>query len=321
MPDADHNLRTTLAMKTFLFVIILLGLTSRLAAHPGSGIAVDGSGRVYFTAGAMIVMIETNGTARTIVHDKTHEKFYQLHHIQRAPDGGLLTASDLGNAIWRFTPEGELTRFYPPVSTTKAPEVGSGGDPFAVDKQGNIYAVRSVQYHSTQILKITPEGQTNVVAGSDWGFADGKGTAAKFANLHGGSMIVGEDGALLLTDNGSRLRRISADGVVSTLARATNRVQFEPYGLALEPGGNILVVDSGGYIHRFLTNGVVVKWAGSGKGRSQDGPRFEAVFDAPTGIAIGPNGDVFVLEPNEPRVRKISEGRVVTIRRGLPLAP
>jgi streptogramin lyase len=305
-------------MKTSLLVVILLNLTLGLNAHPGSGIAVDNHGRVFFTAGPMVVMIETNGTARTIVHDKTHEKFYQLHHIQRAPDGGLLTASDRGNAIWRFTPEGELTRFYPPASGTKAPEVGVGGDPFAVDRQGNIYAVRSEQFRSTEILKITPDGQSTVLAGSDWGFADGKGAAAKFGNLHGGSMVVGEDGTLLLTDNGSRVRRISKDGAVSTLARATNQIRFEPAGLAIEPGGNLLVVDSVGFVHRFLTNGVVVKWAGSGKGRSQDGPRFEAVFDAPTGIAIGPNGDVFVLEPNEPRVRKISEGRVETIHRGLP---
>jgi hypothetical protein len=72
----------------------------RVLAHPGSGIAVDAQGRVFFTAGPMIVMIETNGVARTIVHDVKNEKFYQLHHIQRAPDGGLVTASDLGNAVW-----------------------------------------------------------------------------------------------------------------------------------------------------------------------------------------------------------------------------
>ena len=67
----------------------LCGLSA--SAHPGSGLAVDTQGRVFFTAGPMIVMIETNGVARTIVHDAKNEKFYQLHHIQPAPDGGWLT--------------------------------------------------------------------------------------------------------------------------------------------------------------------------------------------------------------------------------------
>ena len=299
---------------------MVLTLTAPLAAHPGSGIAVDSQGRVFFTAGATIVMVETNGTARTIVHDKVHEKFYQLHHIQRAPDGGLLTASDLGNAIWRFTPEGQLSRFYPPDSSagTKAPVVGLGGDPFAVDRQGNVYAVSSVQFQSTWVYKITPEGKSNLLAGSTWGFADGKGTAAKFANVHGGSMAVAEDGALLVTDNGSRVRRITADGTVTTLASSTRKAPMEPCGLAVEANGNILFADSVGFIRRILANGNVVIVAGSRKGRSQDGPRFEAVLDRPTGIAIASNGDAFVLEPGEPRVRKISEGRVVTVHKGLP---
>src|SRR5512147_557785 len=101
-------------MKPEIVLAILGHATSVVMAHPGSGIAVDVQGRVFFTAGPMIVMVETSGQARAIVHDQKHEKFYQLHHIQRAPDGGMLTASDLGNAIWSFTPEGKLTRFYPP---------------------------------------------------------------------------------------------------------------------------------------------------------------------------------------------------------------
>src|SRR5512134_1112847 len=131
----------------------------RVLAHPGSGIAVDAQGRVFFTAGPMIVMIETNGVARTIVHDQKNEKFYQLHHIQRAPDGGWLTASDMGNAIWRFTREGKLTRYYPPPNDDRALRVGLGGDPFAVDGKGNVFAVNSRQDRFAQILKVTTDGQ------------------------------------------------------------------------------------------------------------------------------------------------------------------
>jgi hypothetical protein len=315
-------------MKRILLVAFFFHAVFNLVAHPGSGIAVDAQGRVFFTVGPMIVMVETNGVARTIVHDQKHEKFYQLHHIQRTSDGGLLTASDMGNAIWRFTLEGKLTRFYPPPNEDRALRVGSGGDPFAVDRAGNVYAVNSKQDRFTQILKITPEGRINLLAGGDWGFADGQGTQAKFSDLHGSSMLVAPDGALLITDDFTRVRRVAPDGTVTTLAGGSQKghadergteARFDgASGLAIDPQGNVLVVEQSGRIRKIAPDGRVTTLAGSGRKGSDDGPLLEATFDEPTGIALGPNGDWFVLEPHRPRVRKISNGRVTTIHQGLP---
>jgi hypothetical protein len=310
-----------------LFSIIALFSLSAWA-HPGSGIAVDLQGRVFFTAGPMIVMIETSGVARVIVHDAKNEKFYQLHHIQRAPNGDWLTASDIGNAIWRFTPDGKLSRYYPPANDDRPLRVGSGGDPFAVDREGNVYAVNSRQHQFTQILKVSNEGRVRVLAGGDWGFADGKGDAAKFGDLHGGSMVVTQDGTLLLTDDHARVRRIDADGSVTTLAGGAKRgfadgagadARFDgASGLALDAHGNVLVAESSGRIRGISPDGVVTTLTGLGKAGSRDGPLPEATFTEPTGIAIGPTGDIYVLEPGAYRVRKISQGRVTTIHQGLP---
>jgi hypothetical protein len=315
-------------MKPLIFAIILLHAVARLMAHPGSGIAVDAQERVFFTAGPKIVMIETNGVARTIVHDAKHEKFYQLHHIQRAPDGGLLTASDMGHAVWRFSPEGALSRFYPPPNQDRSLSVGAGGDPFAVDRAGVVYAVNSRQDRFTQILQITPEGRISVLAGGDWGFADGKGAATKFGNLHGGSMLIAPDGALLITDDSARVRRVAPDGTVSTLAGGREQGHVEGRGpdarfdglagLALALHGNVLAVERAGRVRRISPDGMVTTLAGSGQRGSADGPLLEATFDEPTGIAAARNGDLFVLEPQVPRVRRISNGRVTTVHRGLP---
>jgi hypothetical protein len=321
-------------MKPLILAVLLVHAAAKLTAHPGSGIAVDAQGRVFFTAGSMIVRVETNGVAHTIIHDVKHEKFYQLHHIQRAPDGGLLTASDIGNAIWRFTPEGGLSRFYPPPNQGRPLSVGSGGDPFAVDNAGNVYAVNSVQGRFTQILKISAEGRVSVLAGGDWGFTDGKGTDAKFGDLHGGSIIVAPGGSLLLTDGLTRVRRITPDGTVTTLAGGSqvghvdgpgSRARFDgASGLVLLGDGHLLVVDSGevgqaaGRIRRIAPDGSVATLAGGGGNGSKDGPLLEATFDGPKGIALAPNGDILILEPDGPRVRKISGGKVSTIHQGLP---
>jgi hypothetical protein len=321
--------RSVKAAAVFSSVALLFRLSAW--SHPGSGTAVDPQGRVFFTAGPMIVMIETNGIARTIVHDAKNEKFYQLHHIQRAPDGGLLTASDIGNAIWRFTAEGKLNRYYPPANDDRPLRVGSGGDPFAVDQEGNVYAVNSRQRRFTQILKVSPEGRARVLAGGDWGFADGQGDAAKFGDLHGGSMINRPDGTLLLTDDYARVRRVDANGNVATLAGGATRgfadgpgteARFDgAAGLALDTQGNVLVVESSGRIRRINPAGVVTTLAGSGKAGNRDGPLLEATFAEPTGIAIGSTGDIYVLEPGIHRIRKISQSRVTTIHQGLPPTP
>jgi hypothetical protein len=272
-------------MKPLIPIAILLQAVAKLVAHPGSGIAVDAPGRVFFTAGPMIVMIETNSVARTIVHDENHQRFYQLHHIQRAPDGGLLTASDMGNGIRRFTPEGKLTRFFPPPNQDRALSVGSGGDPFAVDRAWNVYAVNSVQDRFTQILKVTPEGRISVLAGGNWGFADDKGAEAKFGYLHGGSMLVAPDGALLLTDDFARVRRVAPDGTVTTLAGGSQKghadgrgtdARFDgASGLALDAQGNVLVVEQSGRIRRVSPAGTVTTLAGSGGRGSDDGLLLE----------------------------------------------
>ncbi len=315
-------------MKALAIMALSLHLAVGLGAHPGSGIAVDAQGRVFFAAGPMIVMIETNGVVRTIVHDRKNERFFQLHHFQRAPDGGLLTASDLGNAVWSFTPEGKLTRFHPPPNEDRPLSVGSGGDPFAVDRAGNIYAVNSVQDRFTQILKLTPEGRIILLAGGDWGFADGKGADAKFGSLHGGSMLAAPDGALLLTEDFVRIRRVASDGTVTTFAGGPAKghadgpgpdARFDgASGLAFNSQGDVLVAEQSGRIRRISPAGAVTTMAGSGKRGHEDGLLLEASFNEPTGIAVAPNGDAFVLEPHEPCVRRISGGRVTTVHRGLP---
>ena len=211
---------------------------------------------------------------------------------------------------------------------TGALRVGMGGDPFTVDRHGNIYAVNSVQDRFTQILRIAPEGRIDVLAGGAWGYADGAGTKAKFADLHGGSMLVAPDGALLLTESGARIRQIAQDGTVTTLAGGETRgsadgpgkeARFDgASGLALDANSNLLVVESVGRIRKISADGMVTTVAGSAVHGGIDGPLREASFDEPTGIAIGSNGDIFILEPHRSRVRKIAHGRVTTIHQGLP---
>lgn len=53
--------------------------------------------------------------------------------------------------------------------------------------------------------------------------------------------------------------------------------------------------------------------AGSGEQGSEDGPAASASFSAPTGVAVGPDGTVYVADTANAAVRRVRDGRVDTI--------
>ena len=83
------------------------------------------------------------------------------------------------------------------------------------DGQGNFYIPDQLNH---SIRKLTLSGQVTTVAGSGKaGYADGSGSSAQFNNPTG--LAVGVSGELYVADrNNHRIRRVSQDGTVTTLA-------------------------------------------------------------------------------------------------------
>ncbi len=86
-----------------------------------------------------------------------------------------------------------------------------------VDQNGRLWIPDQLNH---SIRRITPDGQVSTVAGSGKaGLADGPGAGAQFNNPTGVAIL--PDGSAVVADrNNERLRRISTEGIVSTLAGA-----------------------------------------------------------------------------------------------------
>lgn len=190
----------------------------------------------------------------------------------------------------------------------------------AVDAAGTVYVADS---RNDRIRKITTGGFVSTFAGSSHGFADGADTAAQFKNPYG--IAVDSAGTLYVADSGnSRIRKITPDGQVSTLAGSDTAgnadgtgvdAQFTyPRGIAVDSAGTVYVADASNHrIRKVMSTGEVTTLAGSSQGFS-DGDGAAAQFNSPYGIAVDAWGTIYVADAGNNRIRKITpEGVVSTL--------
>lgn len=78
----------------------------------------------------------------------------------------------------------------------------------------------------------------------------------------------------------------------------------EPWAIVPYRDG-YLVSDRGANVIRYVANGQVLTAAGSGKEGSANGPANEASFSAPTGLAVGDDGEVYIADTGNGRIRRL----------------
>src|SRR5581483_4947440 len=159
------------------------------------------------------------------------------------------------------------------------------------------------------------------------GFNNGKNTDARFADPFG--IAIDSKGNIFVADAGNNnlIRKIAADGQVSTFAgggegfkdgQGANASFNTPSALAIDSKDNLYVADTGNNaIRKISPTGVVETLAGDGNVGYKDGQGKSAEFNAPVGIAVDREGNVYVADSYNDRIREISiDGAVKTIAGG-----
>jgi hypothetical protein len=307
----------------------MLAFVGSAVAHPGAGIVVDSKGQVYFVHGIRhrIWRIDVVGKLTTFAQGEDGKLLSVPHYLVIDKDDNLYSVGDRDNRVVRISPDGKVEAIYPKASE-RGPVIGSGGDPFTRDVAGNIYFVDYDMPNFSRVNKIDTSGRLTLVAGGSWGFSDGRGEEAKFSRLHGSAFAWAADGHLLMTDNGTSVRSISSDGTVKTIAGGSESgyadgsalsARFrDAIGLAIDAHGVIYIADGGNRrIRAIARDGAVSTIAGSGKSGGADGPALQATFADPSGIVVGRDGTIYVLDfvGDNPRVRKIVKDVVSTLAR------
>ncbi len=205
--------------------------------------------------------------------------------------------------------------------------------PFGIcmDKAGNLYVADA---GNNCIRKITATGTVTTLAGTGAaGYLDGAAASAQFNSPTG--VCVDDSGNVYVADfQNQRIRKISVLGNVTTVAGSGTAgyldgspalAQFNyPRGICRNKAGDLFVGDSWNHrVRKISPSGNVSTYAGGGTviGVSSVGSLVNAKdtaarFYTPCGMAIDKNGNLFVADAYNHRIRRIDTARQVSVVAG-----
>ena len=229
-----------------------------------------------------------------------------------------------GPVVYKVSPAGIVTS-----ADSHSDGIGVDSSAMAVDAAGNIYLA---QPWKPAVIRKSPDGTITTVAGTGVpGHSGDGGPAASAQLLCPLSLFIDSSGNLYIGDgsvdsDGAWIRRVSPDGIITTVAGAPHNQniggpysRFSPWGIASDSNGNLLVADSpdnqilslslsgpapGGFTA--LAGNGTYSYAGDG------GLARQAMFASPLAPAFDRFRNLYVSDYGNYRVRKITPGGIVT---------
>jgi sugar lactone lactonase YvrE/murein DD-endopeptidase MepM/ murein hydrolase activator NlpD len=289
------------------------------------GVAVDEAGNIYIADAGdnnRIRKLTPGGATSTLAGGKegfadgpgAQARFNTPSGIAIDAQGNLYVADTGNNAIRKVAPDGAVSTLAGSGVAGTADGKGreaqfNGPVGVAVGEDGVVYVADT---YNDAIRRIAPDGTVTTIAGSGVpGDADGPALRAGFDTPC--ALVLDGDGGLLIADTrNNAIRKLSRDGVVSTVMRAPDNdrqaLLRRPMALARTHDGHLYIASGAqGRILQLTAQGQV-------GGLSDVAQRVEPEYGsdgklqlyAPRGMALAPNGSLVISDAATFRVHRVS---------------
>ena len=249
--------------------------------------------------------------------------------VVRGPDGAIYFCEYDGQVVRKVAADGTITTVAGSGQTGYAGDGGpalkaSFNKPHEIrfDAKGDLY-VADMANHAVRKVDLKTRVVTTVAGNGKPGYAGDGGPAEKSQLKQPHSIQFGPGGDLYVCDIGNHvIRRIDAKtGTITTFA-GTGKAGPTPDGAPLagtplngprsldfDPAGNLwLATREGNQVFRIdAKQGRIHHAAGTGKKgfTGNGGPAREATLSGPKGIAVGPGGEVYLVDTESHSIRVI----------------
>lgn len=214
-------------------------------------------------------------------------------------------------------------------------------DGLFLDPQGNLY-LADAQNH--MVFRRSPDGALQRIAGNGFAGFSGDGAQANSASLNSPhSVVVDRVSNVYISDkNNHRIRRVSPDGIITTIAGngqpgsegdgvpALRSLLNAPSSMALDGNENLYFIDSANYLlRRISTTGTITTVAGNGVAEAgeENIPARGSPITPGSGLISDRNSELYFTEVIIPRdgnpaagrgrIRKISQTGIISTFAGL----
>ncbi|GAB4029185.1 NHL domain-containing protein [Spirosoma gilvum] len=322
------------------------GLATVASLNSPTGVSVDGSGNLYIadSQNNRIRKVLASGTIATVAGDGTAgfggDSGLAITASLNNPFGisvdgsGNLFIADASNHRIRMVTAGGI------ISTVAGDgTAGYNGDSasattlslyspkgVATDGTGNLYIADS---QNNRLRNVSTGGIMTTVAGNgtiNYGGDGGPATLASLSNPFG--LAVDASGNLYIADQqNQRIRKISASGIITTVVGngaygfsgdgglATGASLANAAGIAIDGSGNLFIADQGNNrIRKITPAGSITTVAGNGTAAfgGDGGAAIAAKLNFPAGVAIDSNGNLYIADSQNNRVRKVTPAGSIT---------
>jgi sugar lactone lactonase YvrE len=130
------------------------------------------------------------------------------------------------------------------------------------------------------------------------------------ASLHGQGILTVTPSRTVNTTAGT-----GSSGYTGDTGPATAATLADPAAVAYDTHGNLYLADANNHVIREIsTSGIITTIAGTGiEGYAGDGAAAtSALLDTPTGVAVDTNGNVYIADSHNHRIREITNGTITT---------